>query len=334
MCRYIVLSIIKNISALFKIRYAAGLLLDTMITGCESTKEECQKINEACKNAGLNFVFNESARLISLNEIQQTCTSISYIKTISSNNPLKHAVPQKRQQSQTPAQKKSQGAVTVSPVNTPSPHSSPTSTPPSQISQTIKIVPLVFDNLTISCLVKGRMDDSFGLLETIFMLYFDDYKFDDLVYVLTVRLKVQLNVLANEEENAFISFYGLQTKKLNSNLAISMHQFVSIYPRLRDLLPRKRPPRHHSPAQQVEQGHPNQTCPQDKDIRCRELFTEHVHKIQELYENKNKYRSADGIDHSTEQAVDIVNSKHELELKRSLSFDEYDNALTKHQRYS
>lgn len=79
--RYVPLSVIQ---------YAAGLLTYENVSGVSATLAECEMLNEACKNAGVEFVFTDTAtRLININNI----TRLSPIDVIElpSRNPLKHA---------------------------------------------------------------------------------------------------------------------------------------------------------------------------------------------------------------------------------------------------
>jgi len=72
------------------IQYAAGLLVNEKVSGLPPTPLECQMLNEACKKAGVEFVFSDtSTRLISLNDIQRNA-SVEIIE-LPSSNPLKHA---------------------------------------------------------------------------------------------------------------------------------------------------------------------------------------------------------------------------------------------------
>lgn len=72
------------------IQYAAGLLTNENVSGVPPTLLECSMLNEACKHAGVEFVFSDSStRLVKVDDI----TRISPVDMIElpSNNPLKHA---------------------------------------------------------------------------------------------------------------------------------------------------------------------------------------------------------------------------------------------------
>ncbi|KAH3837006.1 uncharacterized protein LOC127877549 isoform X2 [Dreissena polymorpha] len=72
------------------IQYAAGLLTNGKVKGSLPTEVECQMLNEACKVAGVEFVFSDATtRLICVNDVAYN-TSVDIIE-LPSNNPLKHA---------------------------------------------------------------------------------------------------------------------------------------------------------------------------------------------------------------------------------------------------
>ncbi|KAL4228179.1 hypothetical protein ACF0H5_013613 [Mactra antiquata] len=71
-------------------QYAAGLLTNEKINGSQPTKHECDLLNEACKAAGVEFVFSDSTtRLINIGDILKL--SPIDITELPSSNPLKHA---------------------------------------------------------------------------------------------------------------------------------------------------------------------------------------------------------------------------------------------------
>ena len=153
----------------------------------------------------------------------------------------------------------------------------PPESPNAQTSHTV--IPYTFENLTISCLVKNPSNQMYALIEVVSKLYFDDYKSTDLEHVMKVRLFIPVVTLSRDEELAFITFYGLKTDALVSNLAVNVSDFVKYYAFLRDMLPRKRPPRLTS------------NLPRDEDGKIpehiiRQMFGQHVKEMQDKY-NRN-----------------------------------------------
>lgn len=72
------------------IQYAAGLLTNENVNGVKPTAVECQMLNEACKKAGVEFVFSDSTtRLINLSHMLKA-VQVEIIE-LPSSNPLKHA---------------------------------------------------------------------------------------------------------------------------------------------------------------------------------------------------------------------------------------------------
>lgn len=85
---------IKRVDAKFVplsvIQYAAGLLTNENVNGLSPTKKECDMLNEACKTAGVEFVFSDATtRLIDVRDILKV--SPVEIIELPSSNPLKHA---------------------------------------------------------------------------------------------------------------------------------------------------------------------------------------------------------------------------------------------------
>lgn len=72
------------------IQYAAGLLTNERVSGLQPTKRECELLNEACKTAGVEFVFSDATtRFINISDILKL--SPVDITELPSSNPLKHA---------------------------------------------------------------------------------------------------------------------------------------------------------------------------------------------------------------------------------------------------
>ena len=72
------------------IKYAAGLLTNESVSGLPPTKRECDLLNQACKTAGVEFVFSDSTtRLINIKDILKI-SPVDIIE-LPSSNPLKHA---------------------------------------------------------------------------------------------------------------------------------------------------------------------------------------------------------------------------------------------------
>lgn len=85
---------IKRVDAKFVplsvIQYAAGLLTNENVSGMPPTKKECDMLNEACKTAGVEFVFSDSTtRLIDVRDILKI-SPVDIIE-LPPINPLKHA---------------------------------------------------------------------------------------------------------------------------------------------------------------------------------------------------------------------------------------------------
>ena len=135
------------------------------------------------------------------------------------------------------------------------------------------IMPLIFRGIIVACLVKDAVDGAFVLLESVSKLYFSEYKFDDLYYALTARLNVPFYELSENEESAYIYFYGLKTNRLRYNTSISLRNLARCYQSLRNMLPRKRPPRLMELKQWDQTG---------RDL-AQQLFTEHIHEMQVEY---------------------------------------------------
>ena len=136
-----------------------------------------------------------------------------------------------------------------------------------------KIMPLIFQGIIVACLVKDAVEGAFVLLESVSKLYFSEYEFDDLYYAVTARLNVPFYKLSENEESAYISFYGLKTNRLRYNISISLRNLARCYQSLRDMLPQKRPPRLMELTQWNQTG-------QDP---AQQLFAEHIHEMQVEY---------------------------------------------------
>lgn len=93
-----------------------------------------------------------------------------------------------------------------------------------------RIHPVQYKGKTISCLLKQGKDHA--LIEALGRVYFPKCPLQRFVHALDRTLKADLQQLTDQEEAAFIQFYGLPTTRLKCNKIILLESFDQYVPEL------------------------------------------------------------------------------------------------------
>ena len=73
------------------IKYAAGLLINVKVMGCEASDEERKFLSEICQEAGLTFSFNSSTKLMELDLLTDMCSNKVEVRDLPRKDPFGHA---------------------------------------------------------------------------------------------------------------------------------------------------------------------------------------------------------------------------------------------------